>query len=688
MSKASPDGFRKSSAVIICLSDQYEASENCKLELNYALRNFNKSQLSYVAVGRGSQWRNNTTGFRIVDALYIDFQDVLTPAKLSKRQQELLDNLEGKKNYVSSPVNEGFDVSLSNNTPLSLKSEPSTLKDLLKYFEDTSGGIEPVFISEGGFSTVYKVNLPKYGKYVAVKIMKSASNHYPASSEKDLLRQQAVTDLAKGMLFLHSQTPPILHGDLKADNALVDENGTTKIADFGFSRVMTEAAEKLSNFRSNGSFRWKPKERLDGAHLSKSVDMYAYGMTCYEVYSGKEPFEPLDFEQVYIALTRNQRPPRPNNITDEFWNLILRCWDSDSESRPQFKDVCLKLDEIVTGDGVDGEINQVITDSGFDGDGYTISIFVAYRDGLIREFDVETGEELRTFEGFQNRISAMICFSVSGKKYLIAGGDSNKILVWNVATTEKHTLKVSSEVTVISYSQTKWASSEFQTTVVYCGDVFGAISTWDAKTFVQGPRFEVMHDKYPVRSIAVSASGYLHVSTDSGHLHIWNLHVNTLLKSVNLGVSSIFSLLDSESMQLHAILGGMDGSLKKLAVKGSELNFEISCASHIIAISTIVTVKNSNHVYFGSDRGLYCWNFATNHIQQVSRRAHQSGCAISTTDWNRIFVIEGHNVVARNVHDNSTLPVEFIPVIRSRSFYHWINDAFFPVNSSDATCIC
>lgn len=43
---------------------------------------------------------------------------------------------------------------------------------------------------------------------------------------------------AKGMLYLHTRQPPILHRDLKSANLLVDKHWRVKVADFNLSRAM------------------------------------------------------------------------------------------------------------------------------------------------------------------------------------------------------------------------------------------------------------------------------------------------------------------------------------------------------------------------------------------------------------------------------------------------------------------
>lgn len=44
-------------------------------------------------------------------------------------------------------------------------------------------------------------------------------------------------DTCQGMYYLHSQPQPIIHRDLKSFNLLIDYSWTTKVSDFGSSRI-------------------------------------------------------------------------------------------------------------------------------------------------------------------------------------------------------------------------------------------------------------------------------------------------------------------------------------------------------------------------------------------------------------------------------------------------------------------
>jgi serine/threonine protein kinase len=69
-------------------------------------------------------------------------------------------------------------------------------------------------------------------------------------------------------------------------NVLIDDNGRAVLCDFGLSRMASDITSGAATSNSEGiigSRNWMAPERLMGGSLSKASDIYAFGMTLYEV---------------------------------------------------------------------------------------------------------------------------------------------------------------------------------------------------------------------------------------------------------------------------------------------------------------------------------------------------------------------------------------------------------------------
>ena len=77
---------------------------------------------------------------------------------------------------------------------------------------------------------------------------------------------------------------------------------------------------------------------------SKEADIYAFGMTMYQVLTGKRPFCPMRNAGIIRAVISGERPAKPENaeevgMTDAVWNLLRECWKEDRTTRPTIGDI-------------------------------------------------------------------------------------------------------------------------------------------------------------------------------------------------------------------------------------------------------------------------------------------------------------------------------------------------------------
>lgn len=84
-----------------------------------------------------------------------------------------------------------------------------------------------------------------------------------------------LSDAVKGLRYLHEAKPPLIHGDLKLMNILVDDRLTGKLSDFGLSCIQ----QGNSGVRG-GSLLWMAPELLMETHPpSEMSDVYSLGIT-------------------------------------------------------------------------------------------------------------------------------------------------------------------------------------------------------------------------------------------------------------------------------------------------------------------------------------------------------------------------------------------------------------------------
>ncbi|KAK5582594.1 hypothetical protein RB653_004179 [Dictyostelium firmibasis] len=166
-------------------------------------------------------------------------------------------------------------------------------------------------------------------------------------------------DIAKGMEFLHSVTPPLLHRDLKSPNVLLsmkDGVYTAKVGDFGLSsRMFIQALKhKLRNFPV-GNITWVAPEILREEEYTVKSDVYAFGLILHELLTRKHPYREFNYSMVSLqedAIKNGLRPTISPSYTQtvtghEYCGLIQDCWDSDIERRPTFNKIVKRIKQII-----------------------------------------------------------------------------------------------------------------------------------------------------------------------------------------------------------------------------------------------------------------------------------------------------------------------------------------------------
>jgi serine/threonine protein kinase len=147
-------------------------------------------------------------------------------------------------------------------------------------------------------------------------------------------------DIARGARFLHASTPPILHGDLKTANVLVDNRFHAKISDFGLSA-------KKKHLGATGTPYWMAPEllRKESNNTSES-DVYSFGIILYELYSRKDPYEgedPCTVLDEIVDKSINKRPPVPASCPSKVAEIMVECLDGNPEKRPSFEEIDLRV---------------------------------------------------------------------------------------------------------------------------------------------------------------------------------------------------------------------------------------------------------------------------------------------------------------------------------------------------------
>ncbi|KAG2489421.1 hypothetical protein HYH03_012059 [Edaphochlamys debaryana] len=155
-------------------------------------------------------------------------------------------------------------------------------------------------------------------------------------------------EVAAAMTYLHSRN--ILHGDLTGSNVLLtasdrdERHFTAKVADFGLSRVLQ--GEAITT-RSYGTITHMSPELLVDGLLTKSADVYSFGVIMWEMYTGQRPYGGLTHGQILHAITTGKPLPLGASCPQPMKEFLTRLLTPKHAERPAFTEIIPMLDELM-----------------------------------------------------------------------------------------------------------------------------------------------------------------------------------------------------------------------------------------------------------------------------------------------------------------------------------------------------
>uniref|UniRef100_A0A453P7Y6 RING-type E3 ubiquitin transferase n=1 Tax=Aegilops tauschii subsp. strangulata TaxID=200361 RepID=A0A453P7Y6_AEGTS len=110
------------------------------------------------------------------------------------------------------------------------------------------------------------------------------------------VRTRIIYEMCSALTFLHSNKPhPVVHGDLKPANILLDANLVSKLGDFGICRLLTQSGTSTAAttlYRTTtprGTFAYMDPEFLSSGELTPRSDVYSLGIIILQLLTGRRP---------------------------------------------------------------------------------------------------------------------------------------------------------------------------------------------------------------------------------------------------------------------------------------------------------------------------------------------------------------------------------------------------------------
>jgi serine/threonine protein kinase len=152
------------------------------------------------------------------------------------------------------------------------------------------------------------------------------------------LALKIIEQSAEALFYFHSEG--WVHRDVKPDNFLVSDEGVVKLIDFAISTKQKSGLSALFSFGKKaiqGTRSYMSPEQIRNQNLDIRADIYSYGCSLFELFTGKAPFTGANADELlskHLTAGIPSMQVHNDNVTPEFANLVRKMMAKRREDRP------------------------------------------------------------------------------------------------------------------------------------------------------------------------------------------------------------------------------------------------------------------------------------------------------------------------------------------------------------------
>ena len=174
-------------------------------------------------------------------------------------------------------------------------------------------------------------------------------------------RNGILMDVARALLHLHNQNPPIIHRDLTANNVLLTSHLVAKISDLGVAKIVPDDHHSRLTCqltKQPGTAAYMPPEASSSSYGTR-LDVFSFGVLTLHVITNEWPLPDAEFVEspekkgVYHRVSEADRRKK---YTDEMGSehphkeLVCLCLNNDPNARPSSQTILSNLESIASKD--------------------------------------------------------------------------------------------------------------------------------------------------------------------------------------------------------------------------------------------------------------------------------------------------------------------------------------------------
>ena len=173
------------------------------------------------------------------------------------------------------------------------------------------------------------------------------------------LKYRILRDVSQALLYLHSHSPVIIHRDLSANNTMLTQDFTAKIADFGSSVSVDDLGVDGGASPCPGAMVCMAPEAMTSSPVyDEKLDIFSFGVVTIHVVIEEWPIPPDHPDLTYLDAPEGLEAPELQHLVKHLQrmvdhpllDLVIRCLQFNPQLRPSASEIALGVGEASTHD--------------------------------------------------------------------------------------------------------------------------------------------------------------------------------------------------------------------------------------------------------------------------------------------------------------------------------------------------
>jgi tetratricopeptide (TPR) repeat protein len=135
--------------------------------------------------------------------------------------------------------------------------------------------------------------------------------------------------VCRALAYAHKNN--VVHRDIKPANILMNKKGVIKIMDFGIAKILEDISKEVTSI--SGTPLYMSPEQIIGKDVDFQTDLYSFGVTIFELATGRPPFTEGDIFYHHLHTVPISPKELNPSIPDGLCKVILKCLEKDKALR-------------------------------------------------------------------------------------------------------------------------------------------------------------------------------------------------------------------------------------------------------------------------------------------------------------------------------------------------------------------